>query len=67
MLGLFFDPEVGGNNILRNFHSVSAGYKALYPRRQNSSTKHAVYKNPRYINQENVFGGNNIYLITIQK
>jgi hypothetical protein len=36
-LGLFFDPEDGGDMYLRNVGPLSADYIALYPRRQNSS------------------------------
>jgi hypothetical protein len=36
-LDLFFDPEDGGDMILRNVSWFSTGYAALYPRRQNSS------------------------------
>jgi hypothetical protein len=35
--GLFFDPEYGGDMLLRNVGSISTEYTTLYPRRQNSS------------------------------
>jgi hypothetical protein len=37
LLGLFFDPEDGGDMFLLNIGSLSIDYTALYPRRQNSS------------------------------
>jgi hypothetical protein len=37
LLGLFFDSEDGGDMSLRNISWLSTYYKALYPRRQNSS------------------------------
>jgi hypothetical protein len=33
LLGLFFDPEVGGNMFLQNIGRLSAYYMALYYRR----------------------------------
>jgi hypothetical protein len=33
LLGLFFDPEDGGNTFLRNVGSFSMDYMELYPRR----------------------------------
>jgi hypothetical protein len=35
LLGLFFDPEDGGDMFLRNINWLSTDYTALYPRRQN--------------------------------
>jgi hypothetical protein len=32
LLGLFFDPEDGGDMLLRNVGRLSTDYKALYPR-----------------------------------
>jgi hypothetical protein len=37
MFGLLFDPEDGCNMFLRKICWLSTDYKALYPRRQNSS------------------------------
>jgi hypothetical protein len=37
LLGLFFNPENGGDMFLRNFGWFSTDYKALYSWRQNSS------------------------------
>jgi hypothetical protein len=37
LLGLFFDPEDGGNMFLLNDECLSVDYTALYPRRQNTS------------------------------
>jgi hypothetical protein len=37
-LGLFFDPEDGGDMSLRKVGGLSTDYTALYIRRQNSST-----------------------------
>jgi hypothetical protein len=42
LLGLFFDPEDGGNMFLQNIGQLSTDYKALYPRWQ-SSTKRFVF------------------------
>jgi hypothetical protein len=36
-LGLFFDPEDGGDMHLKNVCLFSRDYTALYPRRYNSS------------------------------
>jgi hypothetical protein len=36
-LGLFFDPEDGGDMFLRNVGLLSTDYTALYPRGQKSS------------------------------
>jgi hypothetical protein len=36
LVGLSFEPEDGGDMLLRTFHWVSLDYTALYPRRQNS-------------------------------
>jgi hypothetical protein len=33
LLGLFFDPEDGGDIFLRNAGSLSTDYKGIYPRR----------------------------------
>jgi hypothetical protein len=38
-LGLFFDPEYGGDMFVRNVGWLSMDYMALYPRRQNYSTE----------------------------
>jgi hypothetical protein len=32
LLGLFFDPEDGGDIFLRNVGEISTDYTALYPR-----------------------------------
>jgi hypothetical protein len=37
LLGSFFDPEDGGDMFFRNFSRLSTDYRALYPRRENSS------------------------------
>jgi hypothetical protein len=37
LLGLFFDPEDGGEMFLRNVGRLSTDYTALYPRRYYSS------------------------------
>jgi hypothetical protein len=37
LLGLFFDPEEGGDMFLRNIGLLPTSYMALYRRRQNSS------------------------------
>jgi hypothetical protein len=37
LLGIFFDPENGGDIFLRNFGGLSTDYEALYPKRQKSS------------------------------
>jgi hypothetical protein len=37
LLGLFFDPEDGGDIFLRNVVWLSTDYTTLYPRRQSSS------------------------------
>jgi hypothetical protein len=37
LLGLFSDPEDGGDMFLRNVGCLSTDYTALYPRRKNSS------------------------------
>jgi hypothetical protein len=37
LLGLYFDPEDGGDMFLENIGSLSVEYTALYSRRQNSS------------------------------
>jgi hypothetical protein len=37
LLGLFFDPEEGGDMFLRNVDSLSTVYRELYPRRHRSS------------------------------
>jgi hypothetical protein len=42
-LGSFFDPEDGGDMILRNVGCLSTDYTALYPRRQYYS------KRPEYL------------------
>jgi hypothetical protein len=33
LLGLFFDPEDGGDMLLQNVGSLPKGYTVLYPRR----------------------------------
>jgi hypothetical protein len=38
-LGLFFEPEDGGDMFLRNDGLLSTDYIVLYPRRQNSLNK----------------------------
>jgi hypothetical protein len=38
-LGLLFNIEEGDNMFLRNFGTLSSQYKALYPRRYNSSLR----------------------------
>jgi hypothetical protein len=46
MLGLFFNPEDGGDIVLRNVGWLSTEYTALYPRRQCSSVLlivHGIY------------------------
>jgi hypothetical protein len=37
LLGLVFDPEDGGDMLMRNVGCLSTDYTALYPRKQNSS------------------------------
>jgi hypothetical protein len=37
LLGLFFDPEDGGNIFIQNASCLSTNYTALYPRRENFS------------------------------
>jgi hypothetical protein len=37
LLGLFFDPEDGGDMFLRNVGRLSKNYTALYPKRRNPS------------------------------
>jgi hypothetical protein len=37
LLGLFFDPENGGDTFLQNAGCLSVDYTALHPRRRNSS------------------------------
>jgi hypothetical protein len=43
LLGLFFDPEDGGDMFLQNVSRLSTDYAALYPRRQNSSWLDTVF------------------------
>jgi hypothetical protein len=38
LLGVFFDPEDGGDMFLRNFGLLPTDYMALYHRGQNSSS-----------------------------
>jgi hypothetical protein len=38
----FFDPEAGGNMLLRNVGWLSTGYTALYPRRENYCFENSV-------------------------
>jgi hypothetical protein len=40
LLGLFFDPEDGGDVFLRNVGWFSTGYTGLYPKRQTFSNHH---------------------------
>jgi hypothetical protein len=40
LLGLFFDPEDGGDMFLQNASWLSTDYTALYPRRLNSSNNY---------------------------
>jgi hypothetical protein len=42
LLGLFFDPEDGGEMFLRNVSLLSKDYTALYPIWQNSSRQYSV-------------------------
>jgi hypothetical protein len=43
LLGLFFDPEDGGDKFLRNSSWLSLDYMVLYPRRQNCSENSDVF------------------------
>jgi hypothetical protein len=40
LLGLFFDPDVGGDMFLRNVGWLPTDYTALCPRRRNSSLRY---------------------------
>jgi hypothetical protein len=42
LLGLFFDPEDGGNMFLRNVYLFSTDYTAFNPRTQHSLTSQDV-------------------------
>jgi hypothetical protein len=39
LLGLFFDPEDGGDMFLQNVYQLSTNYTALYPGRYNTALR----------------------------